>query len=92
MRAGRPCNLGYGPQFKWYERNRPTKGNVFGGIGSRIGIKDAQAGRALLVKCFEGEGITQFRQVLSRAFKQLFNLKPKASRPNLGKLYVGARF
>jgi 23S rRNA (uridine2552-2'-O)-methyltransferase len=48
-------------------------------------------GGALLVKCFEGEGITQFRQVLSRAFKQLFNLKPKASRPKSREIYVLAR-
>ena len=48
-------------------------------------------GGALLVKCFEGEGITQFRQVLSRAFKQLFNLKPKASRPKSREIYMLAR-
>ena len=48
-------------------------------------------GGALLVKCFEGEGITQFRQVLSRAFKQLFNMKPKASRPKSREIYMLAR-
>ena len=48
-------------------------------------------GGALLVKCFEGEGITQFRQVLSRAFKELFNMKPKASRPKSREIYMLAR-
>ena len=48
-------------------------------------------GGALLIKCFEGEGITEFRQVLSRAFKQLFNLKPKASRPKSREIYMLAR-
>ena len=48
-------------------------------------------GGVFLVKCFEGEGITQFRQVRSRAFKQLFNMKPKASRPKSREIYMLAR-
>ena len=48
-------------------------------------------GGVFLVKCFEGEGVTQFREVLSRAFKQLFNLKPKASRPKSREIYMLAR-
>ena len=48
-------------------------------------------GGVLLVKCFEGEGIAEFRHLLSRAFMQLFNLKPKASRPKSREIYILAR-
>ncbi len=48
-------------------------------------------GGVLLVKCFEGEGIAEFRHLLSSAFMQLFNLKPKASRSKSREIYILAR-
>ena len=48
-------------------------------------------GGGLLAKCFEGEGINQARQEISCIFKQLSNVKPKASRPKSREVYMLAR-
>ena len=52
---------------------------------------------AFLSKCFEGAGINEVREIIRRDFKQLNNLKPKASRNKsreaylLGRGYKGAK-
>lgn len=46
---------------------------------------------SLLSKCFEGEGVDQLRTDLSRDFKQLNNVKPKASRGRSREIYLLAR-
>ena len=48
-------------------------------------------GGGLLAKCFEGDGINQVRQGIRRIFKQLSNVKPKASRPKSREIYLLGR-
>jgi 23S rRNA (uridine2552-2'-O)-methyltransferase len=48
-------------------------------------------GGAFLAKCFEGEGINDLREVIRRDFKQLNNLKPKASRNRSREIYLLGR-
>ena len=48
-------------------------------------------GGNLLLKCFEGEGINQVREEFSSTFRQLSNLKPKASRPKSREVYLLGR-
>ena len=50
-----------------------------------------RSGGGLLVKCFEGEGINEVRQQFSSNFRQLSNLKPKASRPKSREIYLLGR-
>jgi 23S rRNA (uridine2552-2'-O)-methyltransferase len=48
-------------------------------------------GGALLTKCFEGEGIAELRESIRMNFKQLSNVKPKASRGKSREIYLLAR-
>ena len=48
-------------------------------------------GGGLLIKCFEGSGIDQLREVIRNNFNQLNNLKPKASRGKSREIYVLGR-
>ncbi|MBT6572690.1 MAG: 23S rRNA methyltransferase, partial [Gammaproteobacteria bacterium] len=48
-------------------------------------------GGALLMKCFEGSGIDEIREVIRNNFKQLNNFKPKASRGKSREIYVLGR-
>ena len=50
-----------------------------------------RSGGGLLVKCFEGEGINEVRQQFNSNFRQLSNLKPKASRPKSREIYLLGR-
>ena len=46
---------------------------------------------ALVVKCFEGEGINQIRETFRRMFAQVSNVKPKASRGRSREVYIVGR-
>ncbi len=48
-------------------------------------------GGALLVKCFEGEGIDQLRQKFHQSFQAVRNFKPDASRSRSREVYVLGR-
>lgn len=48
-------------------------------------------GGALVMKCFEGSGIDNIREVIRSNFKQLNNFKPKASRGKSREIYVLGR-
>ena len=48
-------------------------------------------GGALLMKCFEGSGLDELRRVIRTNFKQLNNVKPKASRDKSREIYVLGR-
>jgi 23S rRNA (uridine2552-2'-O)-methyltransferase len=48
-------------------------------------------GGALLMKCFEGSGIDEIREIIRNNFKQLNNFKPKASRGKSREIYVLGR-
>ena len=45
----------------------------------------------LVVKCFEGEGIEDIRQMFRASFKQVINFKPKASRGKSREIYLLGR-
>ena len=45
----------------------------------------------LVVKCFEGEGIDDIRQIFRANFKQVTNFKPKASRGKSREIYILGR-
>ncbi len=57
----------------------------------KFGKRVLKPGGDLLVKCFEGEGISQLRKELLSNFRQLSNIKPKASRPKSRELYMLGR-
>ncbi len=46
---------------------------------------------ALLIKCFEGEGIDAIRREFRGSFKQLNNIKPRASRGQSREIYLLGR-
>ena len=48
-------------------------------------------GGGFLAKCFEGEGIQQIRKEINSNFKQLSNVKPKASRGKSREVYLLGR-
>ncbi len=48
-------------------------------------------GGALVAKCFEGEGIEEIRRGFRANFKQVSNVKPKASRPKSREVYLVGR-
>jgi 23S rRNA (uridine2552-2'-O)-methyltransferase len=48
-------------------------------------------GGALVMKCFEGSGVDELRSVLRSNFKQVRNLKPKASRVKSREVYMLGR-
>ena len=48
-------------------------------------------GGALLAKCFEGEGIEDLRKQYRQSFKQVNNVKPKASRSHSREIYLLGR-
>jgi len=48
-------------------------------------------GGAFVAKCFEGSGIGEVRQEISKEFKQLTNFKPKASRGKSREIYLLGR-
>ena len=48
-------------------------------------------GGALVMKCFEGSGVDEIREVIRNNFKQLNNFKPKASRGKSREIYVLGR-
>jgi len=48
-------------------------------------------GGMFLAKCFEGEGIDDLRALIRRDFRQLNNLKPKASRNKSREIYLLGR-
>ncbi len=48
-------------------------------------------GGDLLIKIFEGEGVTEFRQGLKEHFRQILTRKPRASRNNSREFYILAR-
>ncbi len=48
-------------------------------------------GGTFLAKCFEGEGIEQIRASIRSDFKQLSNIKPKASRGKSREIYLLGR-
>lgn len=48
-------------------------------------------GGDVLVKIFEGEGVTEFRQGLKEHFRQILTRKPKASRDSSREFYILAR-
>ena len=48
-------------------------------------------GGMFLAKCFEGEGIDDLRALIRRDFRQLNNLKPKASRNKSREVYLLGR-
>lgn len=50
-----------------------------------------EPGGALVMKCFEGEGLDEIRQVIRSKFKQLSNFKPKASRGRSREIYLVAQ-
>jgi 23S rRNA (uridine2552-2'-O)-methyltransferase len=50
-----------------------------------------QQGGAFLAKCFEGEGIDPIRESIRNKFKQLNNVKPKASRGKSREIYLLGR-
>ncbi|MFT7218513.1 MAG: 23S rRNA (uridine2552-2'-O)-methyltransferase [Candidatus Azotimanducaceae bacterium] len=50
-----------------------------------------EPGGALVMKCFEGEGLAEIRQVILNKFKQLNNFKPKASRGRSREIYLVAQ-
>ena len=45
----------------------------------------------LVVKCFEGEGIDDIRQMFRANFRQVINFKPKASRGRSREIYILGR-
>jgi 23S rRNA (uridine2552-2'-O)-methyltransferase len=45
----------------------------------------------LVVKCFEGEGIDDIRQMFRASFRQVINFKPKASRGRSREIYILGR-
>lgn len=45
-------------------------------------------GGALVVKCFEGEGIHDIRRAFKRRFRRVINFKPKASRDRSREIYL----
>ena len=53
--------------------------------------KVLEPGGALLVKCFEGEGIDDIRHVIRNNFKRLHNIKPGASRGRSREIYLLGR-
>ena len=48
-------------------------------------------GGMFLAKCFEGEGVDDLRALIRRDFRQLNNLKPKASRNKSREIYLLGR-
>jgi len=48
-------------------------------------------GGALVMKCFEGSGVDEIREIIRNNFKQLTNFKPKASRGKSREIYVLGR-
>jgi len=48
-------------------------------------------GGALVMKCFEGSGVNEIRELIRNNFKQLNNFKPKASRGKSREIYVLGR-
>jgi len=50
-----------------------------------------EPGGALVMKCFEGEGLDEIRHVIRSKFKQLSNFKPKASRGRSREIYLVAQ-
>lgn len=50
-----------------------------------------RSGGTFLAKCFEGEGINDLRDAIRRDFRQLNNLKPRASRNKSREIYLLGR-
>jgi len=48
-------------------------------------------GGDVLIKIFEGEGVTEFRQGLKEHFRQILTRKPRASRDSSREFYILAR-
>ena len=54
-------------------------------------VEALRPGGAFLAKCFEGEGIDDIRRVIRSDFKQLDNVKPRASRGGSREIYLLGR-
>lgn len=60
-------------------------------LALEFACSNLRPGGALLMKCFEGSGVDGVRQVIRNKFRQLHNLKPKASRRKSREIYVLGR-
>ena len=61
------------------------------GLATEFAKMTLKPGGGFLTKCFEGEGINQIRQEFISNFRQLSNIKPKASRSKSREIYLLGR-
>ena len=60
-------------------------------LALELACSTLRPGGALVMKCFEGSGIDEIREIIRNNFKQLNNFKPKASRGKSREIYVLGR-
>ena len=60
-------------------------------LALELACSTLRPGGALLMKCFEGAGLDELREMIRNNFRQLNNFKPKASRGKSREIYVLGR-
>ena len=61
------------------------------GLALELGTQVLAPGGAFVVKLFQGEGVSDFRESVRRMFRQIRSRKPDASRARSRELYLVAK-